>query len=309
MGDHRGRRPGSATVDTGLGRRHSRRNSAVSSIASTEFDDADVELLALRVVDAVAASRSTWTRWNLTAETMRQLAADNVHFATTADTIAVRDRVVAAAEQLSVQITVPDLATVPDAFRNPDGTSQFARPTVFTSRAVLEAEDRLLRLADDRTGPRVDHDRARDDRGTPAARPDVRVGGGGSGASRDRSRHLRTRRGRAGRTGRHRKNHVTGRGSGDVGGAARPRLRGRVGAVRDRRIRPGHRSAASPPTTPPNGSPNSTSNPAVSNASPRLSRARETAPRCRDATPLDSTPGSPRCARSGTGGGSAKDSC
>ena len=53
------------------------------------------------VVDAVATARSTWTRWNLTAETMRQLAARGWQFDSTADAVQVRDRIVAAAERLS----------------------------------------------------------------------------------------------------------------------------------------------------------------------------------------------------------------
>ncbi len=124
------------------------------------FDDADVNLLALRVLDTVAAARSTWTRWNLTAETMRQLSAENLHFTTAEQAVAMRDRVVAAAERLSVQVTAPELATVPDTFRDLDGTSQLAHPTVYTSRRVLEAEDTLLALAEDSTGPRVAEHRA-----------------------------------------------------------------------------------------------------------------------------------------------------
>ena len=126
-------------------------------------DDLPTPLLmqtAVRVVDEVSGARSTWTRWNLVAETMRQLSGMGWQFATTDDTIAVRDRVVAAAEQLSVAITLGETATVPAAFRDVDGVSEFARPMVFTSARVLAAEDRLLTLAGDRTGPVVDRDRA-----------------------------------------------------------------------------------------------------------------------------------------------------
>ena len=42
-----------------------------------------------------------------------------------------------------------------------DGASQFAPPAVFTSTAVLAAEDMLLALAEDRSGPAVDPGRAR----------------------------------------------------------------------------------------------------------------------------------------------------
>ena len=239
----------------------------LSSIASTAFDDADVELLALRVVDAVAASRSTWTRWNLTAETMRQLAADNVHFATTADTIAVRDRVVAAAEQLSVQITVPDLTPVPEAFRNPDGTSQFARPTVFTSRAVLEAEDILLRLA------RRPHRTAGRPRPCSARSPAVRCPVGRTGWRWRIRRQPRSRWSPpdaswtcwSDRPAPGKPRHWPGFGRcGRRSTAPAPWS----GWRRPRSPHPSWPTIwASPPTTPPNGSPNSTSNPAVNNAS------------------------------------------
>ena len=68
-------------------------------------DAAGRQAVAARVVDAVAGSRSTWTRWNLTAETMRQITARGWQFTSTADTVAVRDRIVAAAEELSASLT------------------------------------------------------------------------------------------------------------------------------------------------------------------------------------------------------------
>ena len=119
-----------------------------------------VDAVAARVVDAVAGCRATWTRWNLTAETMRQITAHGWQFNSNEDTVQVRDRIVAAAERLSTSLTTADIAPVPEAFRDPDGTSHFARPAVFTSRQVLAAEDQLLTLAADQSGPRVHPDRA-----------------------------------------------------------------------------------------------------------------------------------------------------
>jgi conjugative relaxase-like TrwC/TraI family protein len=126
----------------------------------TDLADEDAEAIARCVVDAVSTTRSTWTRWNLTAETMRQLAGRGCHYRTAQDAIAVRDRVVAAAQRLSVSLTPPELTPTPNALREADGTSPFTPPEVFTSATVLEAEDLLLRLEDDRTGPAVDPDRA-----------------------------------------------------------------------------------------------------------------------------------------------------
>ncbi|WP_052307757.1 ATP-dependent DNA helicase [Nakamurella multipartita] len=91
---------------------------------------------------------------------MRHLAGRGLQFATPGDAIQVRDRVVAAAQRLSVALTPPELAPTPSVLREADGTGPFTPPEVFTSTAVLAAEDRLLRLAQDRSGPAVHPDRA-----------------------------------------------------------------------------------------------------------------------------------------------------
>ncbi len=127
---------------------------------SSGLADEDAEAIALCVVDAVSTSRSTWTRWNLIAETMRQLASRDCQHRTPQDAVLARDRIVAVAERLSVSLTPPELTPTPEPLREADGSSPFTPPDVFTSAAVLEAEDRLLRLQDDRTGPSVDQDRA-----------------------------------------------------------------------------------------------------------------------------------------------------
>jgi len=119
-----------------------------------------VEQTAARVVDAVAGSRATWTKWNLTAETMRQIIARAWQFTSNADAIALRDRIVTATQELSASLSPGELAAVPDSFRDPDGVSQFEHPAVFTSVRVLAAEDALLTLAADRSGPTVQQERA-----------------------------------------------------------------------------------------------------------------------------------------------------
>lgn len=96
------------------------------------------------VVDQVSIKRSTWTYWNLVAEASRQTM--DLRFATTADREAIIGIVVDAAQQASVALTPPELATSPAAFQRPDGTSVF-RPrhaVKYSSQAVLDAEARLL---------------------------------------------------------------------------------------------------------------------------------------------------------------------
>lgn len=107
------------------------------------------------VVEVVGEKRSTWRRWNLMAEASRQTTG--WRFATMQDREAIVAMVADAAEQVSLRLTPPELATSPVVFRRPDGTSVF-RPkssTVFTSEPQLAAEDRLLKRASNLAGPTV----------------------------------------------------------------------------------------------------------------------------------------------------------
>jgi conjugative relaxase-like TrwC/TraI family protein len=108
------------------------------------------------VVAQVGVKRSTWRRWNLHAEASRQTMG--LRFASAEDREAVVGLIVDAAEAASLRLTPPELVNTPAAFTRADGSSAF-RPrhhTVFSSTALLDAEDRLLRLAADTTAPSVD---------------------------------------------------------------------------------------------------------------------------------------------------------
>jgi conjugative relaxase-like TrwC/TraI family protein len=107
------------------------------------------------VVEVVGQKRSTWRRWNLMAEASRQTMG--WRFATMQDREAVVAMIADAAEQASLRLTPPDLATSPAAFRRMDGTSVF-RPkhsTVFSSELLLAAEDLLLDRSRTMTAPTV----------------------------------------------------------------------------------------------------------------------------------------------------------
>lgn len=108
------------------------------------------------VVEVVGEKRSTWRRWNLMAEAARQTMG--WPFATVEDREAITAMVADAAEQASLRLTPPELGTSPVEFRRLDGTSVFRtkRSTVFSSDALLAAEDRLLQRARATTGPSVD---------------------------------------------------------------------------------------------------------------------------------------------------------
>ncbi|WP_396290676.1 MobF family relaxase [Curtobacterium sp. KT1] len=108
------------------------------------------------VVAVVGEKRSTWRRWNLHAEASRQLMG--VRFASTEDREAITGMVTDAAEQASLRLTPPELASSPLLFRRPDGSSRFRHPSaaLYSTEELLAAEDRLLDRSHATTGPTVD---------------------------------------------------------------------------------------------------------------------------------------------------------
>ena len=121
-------------------------------------DDIPLDLIrgiGLSVMETVGEKRTTWHRWNLTAEASRQLMG--YRFATMRDREAVTGLVVDAAEHASLRLTPGDLASSPAMFRRTDGSSSF-RPkhsTLFSSTMLLEAEARLLERSHNTSGPIV----------------------------------------------------------------------------------------------------------------------------------------------------------
>ncbi|WP_188893451.1 MobF family relaxase [Microlunatus endophyticus] len=116
------------------------------------------ELAALgqAVVEQVQEKRSTWGRWNLSAEASRQTIG--LRFATVEDREAVIGLITDAAEAASLRLTPPELTAAPAAFQRSDGSSVF-RPRhsiLYTSTALLAAEDRLLDLSRATIGPALD---------------------------------------------------------------------------------------------------------------------------------------------------------
>lgn len=115
----------------------------------------EIAALGASVMTAVSEKRATWRHWNLAAEAARQTM--QYRLASASDREAVVELVIDAAERESLQLSPPELASSPAAFRRKDGTSVF-RPkhsTVFTSTELLDAESRLLERAVDKTGPRL----------------------------------------------------------------------------------------------------------------------------------------------------------
>ncbi|WP_236757793.1 MobF family relaxase, partial [Aeromicrobium sp. PE09-221] len=121
-------------------------------------DDVPLDVIAgvgQSVVEAVGERRSTWHRWNLMAEASRQVMG--WRFVSINDRLVITEMIADAAEQASLRLTPPELASSPIRFQRPDGSTRF-RPrhsTVFSAEHLLAAEDRLLERANATIGPTV----------------------------------------------------------------------------------------------------------------------------------------------------------
>jgi hypothetical protein len=125
------------------------------TLAGVEF----VDQLANQVVGTVAEQRSTWTVWNVHAETERALRGHR--FADVAERDRVTEAVVAAATgpKLSIRISEPELVVeAPHLVRESDGCSVFRAhgSDRFTTSQVMIAEDELVAAARSSDGPCVD---------------------------------------------------------------------------------------------------------------------------------------------------------
>lgn len=126
-----------------------------SAEARLRADDLGLEQvsdLAAVVLMEVGNRRAVWGRLNLHAEAMRQLM--EARFATTADRIAVADRVVQLAEERSLRLTPAYDRAVPDQYVDDEGNRfQPVDQIAYTSQDILDAETRLLRLSDTEDAP------------------------------------------------------------------------------------------------------------------------------------------------------------
>ena len=116
--------------------------------------------VARTALEAVSGKRSTFTRANVFAEALRQI--QGVRFADAADRVTVAERVVDLGMAAAVCLTPLDLGVVPDELRRPDGTSRF-RPRdseLFTTRELLDAEERLLAAGRAIDAPTVEQETA-----------------------------------------------------------------------------------------------------------------------------------------------------
>lgn len=123
-------------------------NAALEPVAALETKQ--IGEIAARVVEAIGEERATWTRWNVHAETMRQLRAEHV-FTTPAVQREAAEQIIATAlgEGVSIRIGMPAPVEVPEVLRRSDGVSVFEKHEGhrFTSQQILDAETRLVDAA------------------------------------------------------------------------------------------------------------------------------------------------------------------
>lgn len=111
-----------------------------------------IEDLASVVLMSVANRRATWGRWNLHAETMRQIMG--VRFATTDDRIRVLDQIIAHGEAESLRLTPEYDRAVPAHYIDGEGNRfQPVDQIAYSSQDILDAEQRLLAHSQRTGGP------------------------------------------------------------------------------------------------------------------------------------------------------------
>src|SRR5690625_3257276 len=128
------------------------RGAAEARLRADDLGLEQIEDLASGVLMEVANRRATWGRWNLHAETMRQIMG--VRFATTDDRLRVLDQIVAHAEAESLRLTPDYDRALPVHYIDGEGNRfQPVDQIAYSSQDILDAEGRLLTHSQDDGGP------------------------------------------------------------------------------------------------------------------------------------------------------------
>jgi len=129
------------------------RGGQIRPLRAADVSGVVVENLAAHVLVGVRERRSTWTRWNVLAETTR--LTKGLVAATPDDRLAILDRITDAVLARCVSLEAPEVFTATGRYARSDGGSVFDRPDehTFTDQVILDAEQRLLAAASDTTAP------------------------------------------------------------------------------------------------------------------------------------------------------------
>jgi conjugative relaxase-like TrwC/TraI family protein len=124
-------------------------------LRSDDLHDDILTDLATSSVWTVSEKRATFTRANLLAEIHRQV--QGIRFASPDERVTVGERTADLAVQQVLNLTAPQLHHVPARFRREGGGSKFrgTDTDMYTTSALLEAEDRLLAAGREVNAPRV----------------------------------------------------------------------------------------------------------------------------------------------------------
>jgi AAA domain-containing protein/TrwC relaxase len=156
-GEQRGR--WRAEADEAFGREHlSAMIDAVLShpgVQPSKSDGPDLRQVAQQVIDRVQQDRATWQRWHVVAEAQRVARGMNLPVASLETTVA--EIVKLGLDDCSIPLTRADVPAEPFELHRRDGKSvyQVAGSQLYTSRAVLDAEQMVLDAADTFDGHRV----------------------------------------------------------------------------------------------------------------------------------------------------------
>ena len=128
--------------------------SDLPALRSDDLTDSMLRDLARAALAARSERSSVFTQANVYADVERQL--HGVLFAP-GERAKVSERAVGVALSMAKKLSPPEFTHVPERFRVPDGTSQFAPATSwqYTTVELLEAEARLLEAGRDTSGPAV----------------------------------------------------------------------------------------------------------------------------------------------------------
>jgi DNA primase catalytic core len=122
-------------------------------VERTPVTDEWVSATAARVIDVVQDARATWQVWHVRAEAERQARADGIALTdldTAVDLVVTR----ALSPASSIRLGADDPVVEPDVLRRRDGSSVYrvAGAALYTSHAIIDAEQRLLAAAQRRDG-------------------------------------------------------------------------------------------------------------------------------------------------------------
>ena len=122
-------------------------------VRAAQVPAAVVDELAGRVLAGVRERRSTWTRWNVAAETARVTKA--LIAASPVDRLAILDAITDAVLARCVSLEAPSVFVATGRYARPNGGSVFDRPGehAYTDTVILDAERRLLAAASSDTAP------------------------------------------------------------------------------------------------------------------------------------------------------------